>query len=103
MYGRQVLHLVFGEVEMDKESPDLSHGADRDGHFLAAPQVPLLQEHVGDLVAARLYGQPLDLSYLAVGRADGQFAVYAYRVGWDRVDGGLLRGFGSAGVAPHRP
>ena len=69
-YGRQVFHLVFGEAEMDKQSPDLRHGADRDSHFLAAPHVPLLEEHMGYLVAARFHDQPLDLPYLAVGRTD---------------------------------
>ena len=78
---------------MDKESPDLSHSADRDSHFLAAPHVPLLQEHVGYLVAARFHDQPLDLPYLAVGRTDGQVAVYLYLAGWDGVDGDVLRAF----------
>jgi hypothetical protein len=55
VHGRQVLHLVFGEAEVDKERPDLRHGADRDSHFLAAPHVPLLEQHVGDLVAARFH------------------------------------------------
>src|ERR1039457_6514827 len=72
VHGRQVFHLVFGEAEMDKESPELSHGADRDSHFLAAPHVPLLEEHVGYMVAARFHDQPLDLPDLAVGRTDGQ-------------------------------
>jgi hypothetical protein len=54
--------------------------------------VPLLEEHVGYLVAARIHDQPLDLPYVAVGRTDGQFAVYFYLAGWDGVDGDLLRG-----------
>ena len=70
---------------MDKESPDLSHSADRDSHFLAAPHVPLLEEHVGYMVAARFHDQPLDLPYLAVGRTDGQPAVYLYLAEWDGV------------------
>ena len=65
---------------MDKESPDLSHSADRDSHFLVAPHVPLLEEHVGYMVAAGFHDQPPDLPYLAVGRTDGQFAVYLYLV-----------------------
>ena len=69
---------------MDKQGPDLRHGADRDSYFLAAPHVPLLEEHVGYLVAARIHDQPLDLPYVAVGRADGQFAVYFYLAGWGR-------------------
>jgi len=76
---------------MDEQGPDLGHGADRDSYFLAAPHVPLLEEHVGDLVAARIHDQPLDLPYVAVGRTDGQFAVYFYLAGWDVVDGDLLR------------
>ena len=49
--GRQVFHLVFGEAELDKEGPDLSHSADRDSHFLVAPHMPFLEEHVGYLAA----------------------------------------------------
>jgi hypothetical protein len=41
--------------QTDKRSPDFRHGADRDGHFLAARHVSLLQEHVGHLVAARFH------------------------------------------------
>jgi hypothetical protein len=55
--------------------------------------VPLLEEHVGYLAAARFHDQPLDVPYLAVGRTDGQFAVYVYRAGWDGVDVDLRRGF----------
>jgi hypothetical protein len=96
---------VFGEAETDKHGPDLRHGTYRDRHFLAAPHVPCLQEHMGYLVAARFYGQPLDLPYLAVGRTDGQFAAYVYRAGGDGVDPGLLRGFrlGRPGRAFARP
>jgi hypothetical protein len=93
VHGRQVFHLVFGEAEMDKEGPDLSHSADRDSHFLAAPHVPLREKHVGYVVAARFHDQPLDLPYLAVDRADGQGTVYLYLAEWDGVDGDLLRGF----------
>ena len=41
---------------------------------------------MGYLVAAGFHDQPLDLPYLAVGRADGQFAAYVYhaRMGWSR-------------------
>ena len=42
VHGRQVLHLLSGDVELDTVV-DPSHGADRDSHFLAAPQVPLLE------------------------------------------------------------
>ena len=99
VHGRQVFHLVSGDAEMDKESPDLSHSADRDSHILAAPHVPLLEEHVGYMVAARFHDQPLDLPYLAVGRTDGQPAVYLYLAEWDGVDGDFLRVFRSARAA----
>jgi hypothetical protein len=99
VHGWQVFHLVFGEAEMDKKSPDLSHSADRDRHFLAAPRVPVLEEHVGYIVAARFHDQSLDLPYLAVGRTDGQFAAYVYLAEWDGVDGDFLRGFRSARAA----
>ena len=84
---------------MDKQGPDLGHGADRDSYFLAASHVPLLEEHVGYLVAARFHDQPLDLPYVAVGRADGQFAVYLYRAVRDGVDGDLPRGLRCIRVA----
>jgi hypothetical protein len=87
---------------MDKKNPDLSHSADRDRHFLAAPRVPLLEEQVGYIVAARFHDQSLDLPYLAVGRTDGQLAAYGYLAGWDGVDRDFLRGFRSA-RAPVRP
>ena len=84
---------------MDEEGPDLGHSADRDSHFLAAPHVTLLEEHVGYLVASRFHDQPLDLPYVAVGRTDGQFAVYFYLAGWDGVDGDLPRGLRCIRVA----
>src|SRR5690348_12068978 len=83
---------------MDQQGPDLRQGADRDSHFLAAPHVPLLEEHVGYLAGARFHDQPLDRPYLAVGRTDDQSAVYLYRTGWHGVDGDLRRGFRFASV-----
>jgi hypothetical protein len=58
VHGRQVFHLAPGQAEMDKQGPDLGHGADRDSHFPAAPHVPLLEEHVGYLAAARIHERP---------------------------------------------
>jgi hypothetical protein len=57
------------------------------------------------MAAAMFHDQPLDLPYLAVGRTDRQFAVYAYPAGWDVVDGDLLRGFrfAPAGLPDHSP
>jgi hypothetical protein len=54
---------------------------------------------VGYLVAARIHDQPLYLPYVAVGRRDGQFAVYFYLAGRDGVDGDLLRGLRCVRVA----
>ena len=51
------------------------------------------------MVAASFHDQPLDLPYLAVGRKDGQFAVYLYLAGWYGVDGDLLRGLRCVRVA----
>jgi hypothetical protein len=48
---------------------------------------------MGYMVAARFHDQSLDLPYLAVGRKDGQVAVYLYLAEWDGVHGDLLRGF----------
>ena len=103
VHGRQVFHLASGEAEMDKHSPDLRHGPDRDSHVLAARHVSLLQEHVGYLVAARFHNQPPDLPYLPIGRTDGQAAVYVYRAGWHSVDGDLRRGCRSSASVRGNP
>ena len=57
--GRQVAYLLFGDVELDTVE-DVSHGADRNGDFLAAEHAPLLEEHVGHVVTARVDDQPLN-------------------------------------------
>jgi hypothetical protein len=36
---------MLDEAATDKERPGLSRRADRDSHFLAAPHVPLPEEH----------------------------------------------------------
>src|ERR1022692_1924831 len=58
-HGRQVLHLLLGNAELDAVV-DPGDGADRDGYFLAAEHVPLLQEHMGHVVVARVDDKPLD-------------------------------------------
>jgi len=68
--GRQVLHLLLGGAELDTVHTDRGHGGDRDGDFLAAPQVALLEEYVGHVVAARVDDKPLDLPDGAVGDMD---------------------------------
>jgi hypothetical protein len=51
--GRQVLHLLLGQVEPDPVL-DLSHRAGRDGDFPASPQMPFPEQHVGHPVVARI-------------------------------------------------
>ena len=51
--GRQVLHLLLGQVEPDPVL-DLDHRADRDGDFLASPEMPLPEQHVGHPVVIRI-------------------------------------------------
>ena len=94
-------HLVFGEAEMDK-SPDLGHSADRDSHFLAAPSVSFLEEHVGHMAAAMFHDQPLDLAYLAVGRTDGQLRRMSTSPAGTGVDDDFLRSCGRPGSRPVR-
>jgi hypothetical protein len=96
---------VLAEAEVNKKSPDLGHSADRDSHFLAAEHAPLLEEHVGHVMAARFHDHSLDLPYLAVGRTDGQFSSYVYLARWDGVDGDLLRGLrpAAAALTAHQP
>jgi hypothetical protein len=57
----QGLHVVLAEVEPNAVL-DTGHSADRDGHLLAPPEVPLLEEHVGDMVVAGLDDQPVNLA-----------------------------------------
>src|SRR5271166_3337852 len=66
--GRQVLHLLPGDAELDAVLVDRRHGADRDRHYLPAEHVSLLEEHVGFALRAhcrRSARQP-DLRYLSV-------------------------------------
>ncbi len=69
VYGWQVLHVLLGDVELDAVL-DVGHSADRDGHFSAAPQMPLLQEHVGYVLVGRVDDESLDSPDVAVGGMD---------------------------------
>jgi hypothetical protein len=55
VHGRQILHVLLGDGELDAFA-GAGHRADRDSHFLTAPQMTLLQEHMGDVMAARVEG-----------------------------------------------
>lgn len=68
--GRRVLRLLPGDVELDAVLADCGHGAEWVRHYLAAGHVSLLEEQVGDLVAARVKDKPLDSPDRAVGGMD---------------------------------
>jgi len=53
VHGRQVLHLLLGDVEPDSVL-NSGHGTDRDGDFLVPPQMALLEQHVAHPVIARV-------------------------------------------------
>ncbi len=103
VYRRQVLDLLLGEVEPDTVV-DAGHGTDRDGHFFTAPHVPLLEEHVGHVVAVRVDDQPLDFPDVAVGGMDVLTAAHLHLVQWDGVVGDRLRDVspGRLGPCPRR-
>ena len=79
--GWQVPHLVLGEVEPDSDVHP-GHGSDGDGDFLAAPQVPLLEQHVGHPIVARVDEEalhPPDLTIDGVDRVTGPHLVLTQR------------------------
>jgi len=90
VHGWQVLHLLLSEVEPDTVI-DPGHGTDRDGHFLTAPHVSLLEEHVGHVVAFRVDDQPLDFPDVAVGGMDVLTATHLHLVQRDGVVGDRQR------------
>ena len=57
VHGRQVLHLLLGDVELD-DVDDLGNDADRDDHLPAAKHMPLLQQHVAHMVVPRVDDKP---------------------------------------------
>ena len=64
---------------------DPAHGADRDGHFLAAPEVTLLQEYVGHMMIVRCDDQPLHVSDLPVHRVHLLTAAHRHLAQRERV------------------
>ena len=76
VHERQVLRLLLGDVELDAVH-DPGDGPDRDGHFPAAKHMPLLQQHVADVMAARVDDKPLNSPDLAVGGIDALIAPHA--------------------------
>src|SRR5215831_6542758 len=68
-HSRQFSYLFLREVEPDS-GVDPGHGADGDGDFLAAPQVPLLEQHVGHPVIARVDEEALHPPDLTIDGVD---------------------------------
>src|SRR6185312_4363562 len=68
-HSRQFSYLFLREAEPDS-GVDPCHGADGDGDFLAAPQMPLLEQHVGHPVIARVDEEALHLPDLTIDGVD---------------------------------
>jgi len=81
---RQVFHLLLGDVEPDPVVRP-GHGADRDGDFLPAPEMPFLEQHVGHPVVVRVHDEALHLPDLAVGSVDPRALAHLDLTEWDNV------------------
>src|ERR1700691_2823594 len=90
VHRRQVLHLLLADAQPDAVT-GAGHRADRDGYFLAAPQVALLQEHVSHVAAAAGDDQALDPADVAVGGLDLVAARHVRLTLRDGVSGDGLR------------
>jgi hypothetical protein len=66
--GRQVPHLLPGDVQAESVRADLGHGGPRDEHRPAAPQVPLAQQYRGHPAGACLDDEPEHVPDVAVRR-----------------------------------
>src|SRR5262249_52511980 len=75
-----------GEADLDALG-DPGHGADRDRHLFAAPQVPLPQQHMRHEMAVRVDDQPFDLADVAVGGVNVLAALYLHLARRDRIVG----------------
>src|SRR5487761_548832 len=90
VHRRQVLHLLLADAQPDAAA-GAGHRAHRDGHFPAAPQVTLLQEHVSHVPAVAVDDEPLDPADVAVGGRDGIAAPHVHLPLRDGVRGNDLR------------
>ena len=88
--GRQVLHLLLGDAQLDT-AVEPSHIPERDSHFLASPQMPLLEEHVCHLVAGRIDAERMDLPDITIGGVDVVTAAFLHLASRGEVDGLPLR------------
>src|ERR1039457_7544142 len=96
-FRRVLFRSVLGDAEPDTVV-DSGHGADRDSYLLAAPQMPLLEQHMGYPVVARIDDEPLDKPDRAVGGVDMVAASHRHFAGRDPVVGDGLREAGRFGV-----
>jgi hypothetical protein len=83
---RQIRDLSLGEVEPDSRL-DLGDRPDRDGHILASPQVPFLQEYVRHLMVIGVNDQAFNLPDIPVRSMDVLNAAYLYFAYGHRVVG----------------
>jgi uncharacterized repeat protein (TIGR01451 family) len=90
VYRRQVLDVLLGDLELYAVG-GAGHRADRDGYLLAAPQVAFLEEHMGDVVAAGVDDQALDLADVTVSGMHVLAAAYGYLSHRNGVVGDRLR------------
>jgi hypothetical protein len=87
-HRRQILDLSLGEVKPDSDF-DPGDRLDRDGHFLASPEVPLSQEYVRHLMAIGVDDKAFNLPDIPVRGMDVLTAAYldftyGYRIVGDR-------------------
>ena len=87
--GWQVLYFLPGDAELDSFVHP-NYRADRDRHFLTAPEVSLLEKNMRDVMIARVDHQSLDSSDVAVRGMDLFAATHGYLAQGDFViDDGL--------------
>ena len=89
VHRRQVPYLLPGDAESDT-AVEPGHLVERDGDIPATPRVPLPEQHVGQLAAARVDPEGADLPDVAVGGVDVIAAVFLDLARRDDVDGLLL-------------
>ncbi|MFZ2048387.1 MAG: hypothetical protein WAV12_30675 [Trebonia sp.] len=88
--GRQVPHLLPGDVQAESVGADLRHGGPRDEHRPAAQQVSLAQQYRGHPAAACLHDEPQHVPDVAVCRVHvitAEHLVLAGQLVRDGVDG----------------
>src|ERR1700680_1759927 len=91
VHGRQVRHLLLGDVEPDTVV-EAGHGVDWDSYFLVTPQVvPLLEEHGGHVVVVTVDAERVDLPDVPVAGMDVIAAPHLHLALRDDVDGFYLR------------